>query len=385
MRGGDDDSGEGAAAFLESDMNMQHAVSSYHRNKITNFMSPSSYYHNDPLHKHQASTAIHGGVVFGPDSGGATEASGKVLFTATQWQELERQTMIYKYIMASIPVPPHLLIPLSTHSNKGGMDMRFSSGSDPEPWRCRRTDGKKWRCSRDVAPDQKYCERHVHKSRPRSRKPVEIQPHNTNIITTSALNITPTAYTNTDMLSAATATSSYQHPSWHIPVSSPNQQFQQSMNSPKVGSKRNHGFPQEHESQINYSSLLDSSNTASSDASAGARRENFIDAWSRSGGGDNCSLTLSMQCSGGIDDNDQNFEIGVSGDVLKSNNQWLTQNSWMGSPPGGPLGEALGLGIVSTVKGPLNVPSTHGHSSSTATSSSCDNGANHGHELSFIR
>lgn len=53
----------------------------------------------------------------GSDSGGATEVSGKVLFTATQWQELERQTMIYKYIMASIPVPPQLLIPYSTQSN----------------------------------------------------------------------------------------------------------------------------------------------------------------------------------------------------------------------------------------------------------------------------
>lgn len=61
-----------------------------------------------------------------------------------------------------------------------GLDLRFSSsGSDPEPWRCKRTDGKKWRCSRDVAPDQKYCERHAHKSRPRSRKHVEVSSHST--------------------------------------------------------------------------------------------------------------------------------------------------------------------------------------------------------------
>lgn len=45
--------------------------------------------------------------------------------------------------------------------------------ADLEPWRCKRTDGKKWRCSRNVIPDQKYCERHTHKSRPRSRKHVE--------------------------------------------------------------------------------------------------------------------------------------------------------------------------------------------------------------------
>ncbi|KAI3693725.1 hypothetical protein L1987_76677 [Smallanthus sonchifolius] len=319
-------------------------------------MSPSLY---------QTPAEIGGGISLNSPS---TGSSGKVLFTATQWQELEMQMMIYKYIMASIPVPPHLLIPLSTQSNKGGMDLRFSSGSDPEPWRCRRTDGKKWRCSRDVAPDQKYCERHAHKNRPRSRKPVEIQSHNTNI-TTSGLNVTPA--------------SSYQHPrgsewfttSGAVHVSSSNQQFQQSVDShsPKVGSKRTHIFPQsfeethQHDSHFNYCNLqLDS---------AGARRQHFIDAWSKAGGGDNCSLTLSMQCSGGIDGNDHSFEIG-SGDVLKSNNQWMNQGSWMGSPPGGPLGEALGLGVVSTAKGPLNAPST---------SSSCDNAGSHGHEFSFIR
>ncbi|MFS7942122.1 putative transcription factor interactor and regulator C3H-WRC/GRF family [Helianthus anomalus] len=309
-----------------------------------------------------------------PSTGSNT--TGKVLFTATQWQELERQMMIYKYIMASIPVPPQLLIPLSTQSNKGGMDLRFSSGSDPEPWRCRRTDGKKWRCSRDVAPDQKYCERHAHKNRPRSRKPVEIQSHNNNIMTTSGLNITPT--------------SSYQHPrcnewfvkSGSIPVvSSSNQQFQQSMSSdsPRVGSKRTHIFPQnfdetqQHDPRLNYCNLqLDS---------AGARRQHFIDAWSKTGGGDNCSLTLSMQCSGGIDGNDDHsFDIG-SGDDLKSHDHWLSQGSWMGSPPGGPLGEALGLGVASTVNGPLNVPSstTTTTTTTTTTSSSCD------HEFSFIR
>lgn len=30
-------------------------------------------------------------------------------FTAVQWQELEKQTMIYKYLMAGLPVPPDLV------------------------------------------------------------------------------------------------------------------------------------------------------------------------------------------------------------------------------------------------------------------------------------
>lgn len=35
-----------------------------------------------------------------------TEAAA---FTRAQWKELERQAMIYKYMVASVPVPPHLL------------------------------------------------------------------------------------------------------------------------------------------------------------------------------------------------------------------------------------------------------------------------------------
>ncbi|XVF51075.1 hypothetical protein PTKIN_Ptkin04bG0155200 [Pterospermum kingtungense] len=105
-------------------------------------------------------------------------------FTSAQWKELERQAMIYKYMKASVPVPPDLLVPITgspsapvaSHSALGGgaLNLRFSSRRDVEPGRCRRTDGKKWRCSRDVAPDQKYCERHLNRGRPRSRKPVEL-------------------------------------------------------------------------------------------------------------------------------------------------------------------------------------------------------------------
>lgn len=69
----------------------------------------------------------------------------------------------------------------------GGFNLRLSNSTDPEPGRCKRTDGKKWRCSRDVAPDQKYCERHMHRGRPRSRKHVEIHANNT---TTTAATMT---------------------------------------------------------------------------------------------------------------------------------------------------------------------------------------------------
>lgn len=40
---------------------------------------------------------------------------GKVPFTASQLQEFQRQSVICKYIMASMPVPPQLLLPLPNH------------------------------------------------------------------------------------------------------------------------------------------------------------------------------------------------------------------------------------------------------------------------------
>ena len=64
------------------------------------------------------------------------------------------------------------------HAVGNGLDVRFTKRADLEPGRCRRTDGKKWRCSRDVAPDKKYCERHMHRGRPRSRKHVELNTSN---------------------------------------------------------------------------------------------------------------------------------------------------------------------------------------------------------------
>ncbi|CAI0401279.1 unnamed protein product [Linum tenue] len=44
---------------------------------------------------------------------------------------------------------------------------------ESDAWRCRRTDGKKWRCGMSVVAGQKYCHRHMHRGRLRSRKAVE--------------------------------------------------------------------------------------------------------------------------------------------------------------------------------------------------------------------
>ncbi|XP_066327485.1 growth-regulating factor 10-like [Miscanthus floridulus] len=107
--------------------------------------------------------------------------------TFMQQQELEHQVLIYRYFAAGAPVPVHLVLPIwksvaaSTFGPQrfpslmglGSLCFDYRSSMEPEPGRCRRTDGKKWRCSRDVVPGHKYCERHVHRGRGRSRKPVE--------------------------------------------------------------------------------------------------------------------------------------------------------------------------------------------------------------------
>ncbi|KAL7258289.1 hypothetical protein ACSBR1_004418 [Camellia fascicularis] len=128
-------------------------------------------------------------------------------FTATQWQELERQALIFKYMVSGTPIPPDLLTlntslhssslssklsilhrhqPQQHHNGVGWecFQMGFGRKIDPEPGRCRRTDGKKWRCSKEAYPDSKYCERHMHRGRNRSRKPVEVTPTSINPLKT---------------------------------------------------------------------------------------------------------------------------------------------------------------------------------------------------------
>ncbi|XP_071705536.1 growth-regulating factor 4-like [Rutidosis leptorrhynchoides] len=107
-------------------------------------------------------------------------------FTAVQWQELEHQALIYKYMVAGVPVPSDLVLPIRrslealsarffNQSNLLGYCSLYGKKFDPEPGRCRRTDGKKWRCSKDAYHESKYCERHMNRGRNRSRKPVESQ------------------------------------------------------------------------------------------------------------------------------------------------------------------------------------------------------------------
>ncbi|KVI05847.1 Glutamine-Leucine-Glutamine, QLQ [Cynara cardunculus var. scolymus] len=117
------------------------------------------------------------------------------LFTAAQWEELEQQALIYKYMVSGVPVPTDLILSVRRSLYNSSFSSSSSSSSSllsNQPtlgvWEgsfqynqlyqmggsgCRRTDGKKWRCSKEAYPDSKYCERHMHRGRNRSRKPVE--------------------------------------------------------------------------------------------------------------------------------------------------------------------------------------------------------------------
>ncbi|XVF12858.1 hypothetical protein REPUB_Repub08aG0156100 [Reevesia pubescens] len=342
--------------------------------------------------------------------------NARVPFTAAQWQELERQTMIYKYMMASVPVPAELLVPITRNPSnviKGSLELGFSSNSsDPEPWRCRRTDGKKWRCSRDVAPDQKYCERHSHKSRPRSRKPVELPNHsniNNNDHKSQTLNMMasdnckqphqiPHLVNHND---AHLFTSSFDQSrslEWFMKgettisfASNANQEWWQQFKTQgtKYGGNVGELQQQYKDHRLNFQAQHLNEQFSPSLASLGGslnlnqthsqETRSFIDEWSTAerevaemegGMGSKrpvcsneklplSSLTLSM--SGGSGNNQEEDDetshqmdgfcmMGLATENVRALRppQMADPISWMSSPPGGPLAEALCLGIANS-------------------------------------
>ncbi|KAL0920684.1 hypothetical protein M5K25_009844 [Dendrobium thyrsiflorum] len=173
-----------------------------------------------------------------PSTAVAAEMGWRQPFTAAQWRELEHQALIFKYLVAGVPVPPDLLIPIQrslealpsrfyhhypAHSSPVGYFSYYGKKLDPEPGRCRRTDGKKWRCSKDAHPDSKYCERHMHRSRNRSRKHVE-----------SKSNISP-QQSQSNLSSSSTSTS-------HVALGSSGSFQNISMQSAMTGASKTQGL-----------------------------------------------------------------------------------------------------------------------------------------------
>ncbi|ONI07624.1 hypothetical protein PRUPE_5G131600 [Prunus persica] len=375
---------------------------------------------------------------FSPSVGGMVNVNVRLPFTPAQREELERQTMIYRYLMSSAPVPPHLLVPIAKNPSnvahlypnlvRGSLELGFSSNSDPEPWRCKRTDGKKWRCSRDVAPDQKYCERHAHKSRPRSRKPVESNPNfiNNNTTTTTRMRsprsnfvknnnsnqptpfstnmVSPTVpshaqprsmgwFMNGETPTAPTAGGSNQeweqmmqfklglkscYTKCNTDVDVSKQQNESSFNLYREYTGESQGLQTQRPSHDQYGLLL-SPKLAHLEGALNSNQtqqtRHFIDAWSTTTERDSSigeignrgyvssnqklpfsSLTLSMSRGNETNEETDNTQMGLGilgserenvGD-LKS--QWMNPLSCMSSPPGGPLAEALCLGIASSTR-----------------------------------
>ncbi|KAH7523762.1 hypothetical protein FEM48_Zijuj06G0046500 [Ziziphus jujuba var. spinosa] len=221
---------------LFSDGQQQQQMLSFSSPKSESFLlektSPNvtlPYFHNT-LSAYNRNTGYSSGSLNGGSVHGAiTGARG--LFTPSQWMELEHQALIYKYITANVPIPSNLLIPIRKALESAGFSgysggllrpntlgwgafhLGFSNNADPEPGRCRRTDGKKWRCSRDAVADQKYCERHMNRGRHRSRKPVEGQTGHsaagaTTATTTSKLMPTVSSSSSSVALSGGAASNS---------------------------------------------------------------------------------------------------------------------------------------------------------------------------------
>ncbi|XP_074279956.1 growth-regulating factor 9-like isoform X2 [Silene latifolia] len=108
-----------------------------------------------------------------------------VSITVNQLKQLELQLIIFNYFVWGLPVPLHFLRSLSPSFIHNSWESICNQGTncrelmEAEPGRCRRTDGKKWRCYQSVVPNEKYCIKHMHRGRKRSRKLVEDVPTNT--------------------------------------------------------------------------------------------------------------------------------------------------------------------------------------------------------------
>ncbi|KAG0492373.1 hypothetical protein HPP92_005771 [Vanilla planifolia] len=153
----------------------------------------------------------------------------------TEAQELEHQALIYSYMASGVPIPCDLIFPLRRRflhdSNASSSSLFFPpqtqlgwncfqvgfgvKSEDPEPGRCRRTDGKKWRCSKEAFPDSKYCEKHMHRGKNRSRKPEEIS-----FATTSNRSSSPSSNQRSFPANLSISTPDAHHLSYPSPTSS---------------------------------------------------------------------------------------------------------------------------------------------------------------------
>ncbi|GKU88998.1 hypothetical protein SLEP1_g3198 [Rubroshorea leprosula] len=217
-------------------------------------------------------------------------------------------------------------LPISILVNDGSwvgssLNLRFAGKGDLEPRRCRRIDGKKWRCSRDMASDQKYYERHMHLCHPRSRKPVEHPKKKTRPSHTQDLPLSP----STIVLPNSCITTSHSSSPFLINVSQPFHQNQTTKSldelNQKVATFRSLGFvtsfkePGKTNERVSLSSL-----------SLLIRGNNIVD-----------NEMGHIHMGVGVIDPNQNQEYGAKSHL----SNWLPPASWTAPTLRKPLAEAL--------------------------------------------
>ncbi|CAI0469248.1 unnamed protein product [Linum tenue] len=307
-------------------------------------------------------------------------------FSLAQWQELELQALIYRYMLAGSVIPAELLNPIKKslllHSSSASPASFFlqhysnpyqpsallqggywgKAAMDPEPGRCRRTDGKKWRCSRDVVAGQKYCERHVHRGRNRSRKPVEV--------TTAAVPSSLGAGTCFNSSTAVPFGGSSARPPLAVPLAS------------GIGGGRGGSFPS---ADLLHLSQRSSGTEAGNNRSDGGHvLRHFFDDWPResedNGAGIGSSpmhsatcLSISMPAPAASDvslklatGNDSG--AGEDGESERARAQMNWATGWAGNHMGGPLAEALRSSSSASNSSPTSVLSQIPRGTATETS-----------------
>ncbi|XP_019057718.1 PREDICTED: growth-regulating factor 3-like isoform X1 [Tarenaya hassleriana] len=317
---------------------------------------------------------------FAPDSSSRSPkfVEMRSFFSWNQWQELELQALIYRYMLAGAAVPQELLLPIRKsllHRSPSYFLHHFSAHHqppwyggravmDPEPGRCRRTDGKKWRCSRDVVVGHKYCERHMHRGRNRSRKPVEI----------------PTPPTATTMANAVTANAAAN-------VQSSFAFGRGGGGGEETGNGQSFFFsscPSQSSQLLNSSQSCSGTKTGNSSKNkrpyeASSHRPDgghilrrFFDDWPRGSDGDSAaemtsssspmssaatSLTISM-AGNPSSSSDVSLKLSTGNEEEENGNNGMGNGNngwWGGGGSGGPLAEALRSSVAATSVSPTSV------------------------------
>ncbi|CAN4109526.1 unnamed protein product [Withania somnifera] len=281
---------------------------------------------------------------------------GSSYFSLAQWQELELQTLIFRHLITGTPVPPELLHlvkksiitssppsyyfshPFQQYSRYQQALMQSGywgrAAMDPEPGRCRRTDGKKWRCSRDVVVGQKYCERHVHRGRSRSRKPVEI----------------PTPANNGSKNNTVSHHQAFAKMSSHAAAVAPH--FSLSGHSPSTDAALhlNQRPSESTQKGPQLEAQKDVSSSSDGKSSSGRILLHFFDDWPKQQlqEGDNAATSLSISIPGGGVNSSSDFSLKLStGNDYDSGTQVsnVERSTWgtthQVASMGGPLAEAL--------------------------------------------